>query len=152
MAQSSSTATIDGDIFGPVFDGVANNVVVDVGVSERFNTIDGTSYSGVAGVHSIQQNNGSANRVLSAMSVQIDIDPVGTPDVTTSASVEGRVSDNDVTRDDSDPDADVDRIAELDPRRRVQRPVGRRDGSAEQWRCQRHRCRHRRPYLDRRDR
>ena len=98
IAQSSAAATIDGDLLGAVSDGVAGNEVSDLGIGQRLNAIDGLSYRDASGIHSIQQNNGSANRILTATSVQIDAAPVLTPDVDTSASVAGRVSGNDVSR------------------------------------------------------
>ena len=68
-AQSSATATIDGDLVGSVTDGVAGKQPRDVGIGRCLNAIDGLSYPDISEIHSVQQDNGSANVIGSAVSV-----------------------------------------------------------------------------------
>ena len=77
----------------------------------RANAIDGLSYGDAAGVHAIQQNGGSANRVLAAQVVQADI--AGADAVGTAASVRGRSSENDVTRETGEANSDIAPISDV---------------------------------------
>ena len=98
FAQTTATATVN-----PGNTAIANNVVADGPLaSERDNMID-NSFDSLSGVHVIQQNNGSANRILTANAVMVDLSGVSGPadpddaTVTANARVYGAVDENDIT-------------------------------------------------------
>ena len=92
LADTEITASVNDDS-----DAIYDNTVYDGNpdlnreATERDNEIS-DSFDSLTGIHQIQQNNGSANRILTGTAVGVDLDDPG--DTTVDASTYGAVEDN----------------------------------------------------------